>query len=136
MKVITATLEHHKELCRIARQTTYTRSFSSRIFSGPNCYELGRIRVCINKGVVLGLTCFRDRKRNPARMLYFIAVDATRQRTGAGKLLMANLCNDYTGQVELNVMKENPAYKFFQDCGFTVVGEAYDGKAWVMRSTK
>lgn len=133
-KIREATLADHKELVRIAKQSKYTSAFSNMIFSGEDCYAAGRIRVAVLGGQLVGFTCFRHRKRNPATVLYFVAVDSSKRGRGIGTELMRDLDAVSIGVVEFKVMKDNSAVRLYKRLGFADVGEALDGNAWVMRN--
>jgi ribosomal protein S18 acetylase RimI-like enzyme len=128
-----AKIAEHDAIRKIAHQTSYTKAFSNMIFSGDDCYADGRIRVAVSKGKIVGFTCFRHRKRNPATVLYFIGVDEQYRGKGIGQQLIRDLGAGTELELELNVMKDNPAFHAFCKAGFVKVGEAYEGKAWVMR---
>lgn len=129
-----ATWEDHQALKNIAKQSKHTRDFSNRIFSGPDCYEAGRIRLLEEVGLVVGLTCFRKRKRDRVLVLYFIAVDSSKRGAGIGRRLMEDLWEQASGTVELKVAKENEdAVRFYKPLGYRVVGEAYNGTGWLMQ---
>lgn len=130
-----ATKDQHKELCRIAKQSPYTKDFSNIIFSGDDCYEQGRIRVLEQGGKLLGFTCFRHRIRDRITVLYFVAVDSLIRGKGFGTILVNDLIKLADKGVEFKVMKDNPAYNLYKRLGFRVIGEAYEGKAWVMIKT-
>lgn len=132
----TARIEEHKIICAIAKQSKYTRDFSNMIFSGPDCYAAERIKVAIWKGDIIGFYCIRHRKRNPATVLYFLAVAESGRLKGTGKRLMNFLERECpSGLVELKVMKDNPAVGFYDKLGYSKVEEAFDGKGWKMQKS-
>lgn len=124
----------HKAICKIAKQSKYTKDYSNFIFSGEDCYEGGRIRIALRSKCILGFSCFRHRKRNPATVLYFLGVVTANQGEGIGNLLMSDLWEVSIGIIEFKVMKDNEqAISFYIHRGFRKIGEAYDGAAWIMR---
>jgi ribosomal protein S18 acetylase RimI-like enzyme len=134
LRVRVATMDDHKDICRIAKQSKYTSAYSNMIFSGEDCYAQGRIRVGIDADdKIVGFTCRRDRKRNPASVLYFIGVETEQRGKGIGHILMADLRKVSIGIVEFKVMKDNRAVGFYRSLGYKEVGEAFDGTAFVMR---
>ena len=133
IRVCKADRADHKLICKIARLSKYTKDFSNMIFSGEDCYNSGRIRVAYRGKQLVGFTCFRHRKRNPATVLYFIGVSTEIQGKGVGDALMEDLWEESIGIIEFKVMKDNLAVVFYGRRGFKKVGEAYEGKAWIMR---
>lgn len=133
MKVTKATAADHQEICKIAKMSKYTKDFSNMIFSSQECYDAGRIRVAKSNKKILGFTCFRHRKRDQTTVLYFIGVHSNHYSKGVGSKLLDDLWEYSTGTIEFKVMKDNLAVKFYTDRGFAVIGEAYNGKALVMR---
>lgn len=133
MVIRTAKFSEHKTICAIAKQHKFTKDFSNMIFSGEDCYEAERIRVAVNKGVIVGFTCFRKRIRDQVTVLYFIAVDKE-AGSGLGRSLMEDLERKAGGVVELKVNKKNPAVAFYQHLGYEENGDCYNGEG--LRFTK
>jgi ribosomal protein S18 acetylase RimI-like enzyme len=134
LQIRQATIVEHKQIVNIAKQSKYTSAYSNMIFSGKDCYDAGRIRIAIQSGEIVGFTCFRHRKRNgPITVLYFVGVDTDHRNQGIGAQLMKDLKQLSPDGIELNVMKDNPAVNLYQRLQFVTVGEAYDGKALVLR---
>lgn len=127
-----ATIQNHKCICKIAKQSKYTSAYSNMIFSSEECYEAKRVCVAKRKDIIIGFTCFRHRKRDNTTVLYFIGVDAQSQNSGVGQKLLRDLFERSTGILEFKVMKDNPAVSFYLKRGFKRVGHAFDGKAWIM----
>lgn len=123
----------HNAICKIARQSKYTKDFSNMIFSSEQCYQERRIRVLTIRTAIIGFYCVRNRKRDGVTVLYFVGVDEERWGHGLGRLLMLDLHKRSTGTVELKVIKENPAVRLYQRLGYEIVGEAYKGAAHVMQ---
>jgi len=137
IKIRQADVIDHKLICKIAKESKYTNAYSNFIFSGEDCYNSGRIRVAVTGKIILGFSCFRHRKRNPATVLYFLGVTNKHQGGGVGNLLMEDLWDVSIGVIEFKVMKDNEqAISFYRHRGFKKVGEAYNGTAWVMRRQK
>lgn len=131
-----ATIALHKSICQIAKQSPYTKDFSNKIFSGEDCYDAGRVRVLFVDTKLVGFSCFRFRKRGRVLVLYFIGVESDYRGKGYGEVLMDDLWAYSQGVIELKVMKDNRATNLYTRLGYTKVGEAYDGKAWVLRAQK
>lgn len=121
----------HKTLCALAKKSKYISSFSSIMFSSPEAYAKGWIRLVENgDGTVLGFTCVRHKKRAPETMLYFLMIDPELRRSGLGRMLMDDL-EDQTPHpiVTLKVMNDNPgAIAFYRELMYQEVGPCYDGK--------
>ncbi len=131
MMIRNAKHSEHAKVCAVAKQHKFTKDFSNMIFSGKECYEEGRIRVAVTNKVIVGLTCFRKRKRDGVTVLYFIAVATNTEKKGVGKSLMADLERRAGGVVELKVNKLNPAVGFYRKLGYREAGEAYNGEGLV-----
>lgn len=121
----------HKAIVHLARQEKCTRDFSNMIFSGPEMYENGWIRIARSKGAehIIGFSCVRHKVREPETSLYFIGVDRMYRRQQVGTLLMNDVV-DYSphNRIVLSCMKDNDvALEFYKRHGFTVVGDALDG---------
>jgi ribosomal protein S18 acetylase RimI-like enzyme len=135
IKIRVATKNDHKEICGIAKQSKYTNAYSNMIFSGDGCYAQGRIRVATVGNKIVGFTCFRNRKRNPATVLYFVGVDKAKQRLGVGKRLLSDLQKVSIGIIEFKVATDNHLAKgFYDQLGFEVQYATEDNKYWVMRN--
>jgi ribosomal protein S18 acetylase RimI-like enzyme len=138
-KIRQATTDDHAEIVKIAKQSKYTKDYTNMIFSGEDCYAAGRIRVLTLLKKVVGFSCIRHRTRNPATVLYFVGVDLAKRGEGYGTLLMYELegIAEKAGRerIELKVMKENRACDLYRKLGYEEVGEAYEGKAFVLSKT-
>lgn len=133
-----ATPADHDDIFKVAKTSKYTRDFSNRMmFSSDAAYEKGWIRVATlaegdRRGQIVGFTCVRH-KRNGKTMLYFVTVHPDLKGHGVGKDLLDDVMeNSPHKTMELNVMKDNEAVKFYERLGFTVVGDAMKGEAWRM----
>jgi len=135
LRIRQATVDDHKDIVKIAKQSKYTKDYSNMIFSGPDCYEQGRIRVLVQDKTTLGFSCVRKRKRDNVTVLYFIGIEETRRGNGLGSLLLADL-EERSSSIELKVMKDNQAYRLYSRRGYVVIEESYEGKAYVMRLQK
>jgi ribosomal protein S18 acetylase RimI-like enzyme len=133
LRIRAAKSTEHKEICRIAKQSQYTKDFSNMIFSGVDCYAEGKIRVAVSGKTIVGFTCFRHRQRDNVTVLYFVGVETSRRNRGVGLALMEDLRQISTGIIEFKVMKDNQAVRFYRRLGFKVIGQAYEGKAWIMQ---
>lgn len=130
-------LDDHKKICAVAKQSPYTRDFSNIIFSGPDCYEAGRVIVMTRGENVLGFVSFRPRKRDEVTVLYFVGVTKEERGKGLGQRLLDDLWQRTSQDwIELKVMKDNPAGDFYLHRGFKTIGEAYEGKAHVMKCAR
>lgn len=132
-----AGIEHHSAITKICKQSPYTKDFTNQIFSSEECYQAGRIRIAFHE-LIVGFTCFRHRvRKDPTTVLYFVGVDKLFRRQKIGSHLMWDLQKianrDHVGTIEFKVMKDNPAVSWYEKLGFSKIGEAYDGKAWVMK---
>lgn len=123
----------HAAVSKIAKESLYTKDFTNLIFSGEDCYRDGRVRVAEGKSGIVGFSCFRCRKRDGWTVLYFVGVTAPLRGLGVGATLVQDLFVLSEIGIELKVMKANPAVRLYERLGFSTVGEAYEGKAWVMR---
>jgi ribosomal protein S18 acetylase RimI-like enzyme len=133
-----ARMEEHPHLVQIARQSRYTRDFANRIFSGPDCYESGRIRVLTQEGKIRGFTCFRRRIRDGILVLYFIGVEQAGRSRGLGRLLMVDLMGQAgPAGIELKVAKANEgARRFYSSLGYVEVAEAFGGEGVALRAQR
>lgn len=135
-----ATQDDHAALVRLARTSVYTRDFSNAVmFSSPAAYERGWIRVYLSLGgEPWGMTCRRDKVREPLSELYFLVVDPAVRSTGIGELLLADLFRESPHhRVGLNVMKENEgAVRFYERHGLRKTGVSLGGKAWRMEGAR
>jgi ribosomal protein S18 acetylase RimI-like enzyme len=129
-----ATKADHATLCKIAKQSKYTSSFSSMMFSGDVAYEKGWITVAEDNGVPVGLLCIRHKVREPKTIIYFMVTDHGAQCCGAGAAMLDYLkANTPHPIIELSVMKDNAkGLRFWTNNGFVTVGEAYEGKGLQM----
>lgn len=134
-----ARMAEHQELCRIARTSKHTSSFSHRFFSAGEAYEKGWIRVAEVDGKVVGYTCVRHRKVRPLEtVLHFVTVLPEFRSRGVGEALMLDLFDQTPhGVVALNVNKQNTrAIAFYERLGFRPDGKALGGSAFRMRWQK
>jgi len=125
-----ATIEEHKAIMAVAKQSPYTRDFSNHMFSGEAAYEKGWIRVAVVGGRIVGFTCVRHKVRAPETSLYFIGVDSEFHGRNVGTALLHDLMQQCPWpRIVLNVMKENEqALRFYDRHGFKVEGESLKGK--------
>lgn len=137
-----ATLEEHKTLLQIAKQSKYTKDFSNAVmFSSPAAYEKGWIRVCeavnLDGKRVVGFTCCRVKKRVPEVVLYFVGVDRLAQRLGVGWRLLVDMMENAPPThrtLTLNVHKDNrQAIDFYTKHGFEATGTALKGEGIGLR---
>ncbi len=133
--IVTATLADHSEIVKLARQEKFTQDFSNRIFSGPEAYEKGWIRViraqcnhCPHEQII-GFSCVRHKTREPETSLYFLGVDRDHRRRQIGtKLLEEVIAGSSHPRIVLSCHKENVgALAFYQRHGFVIAGEALEG---------
>lgn len=130
-----ATIDDHKAIMEVAKQSPYTRDFSNHIFSGEAMYEKNWIKIAEYKGHrgsgIVGFYCVRHKVREPATTLYFLGVESGMRSEGIGAQLIHELKQDSPHRcIQLNVMKENDrAQNFYNRHGFLVVDEALKGKA-------
>ena len=130
-----ATIQDHDRLVKLAKQSKYTKDFSNAVmFSSPAAYDKGWIWLAENaQGEAVGLACVRHKSREPKTMLYFVVVDERERGHGiAFDLLKVVMQNAPHSRMQLNVMKDNEALKFYQKHGFQIVGEAIKGEAWAL----
>lgn len=129
-----ATLQDHKAILQVAKQSPFTKDFSNHIFSGPALYQRGWIRVLDKShsgvdGDIIGFTCVRHKVRAPETVLYFIGVDKAHHRQGVGDTLLADLIEQSPHRrIALNVMKTNEqARNFYLKHKFREDGDSLDG---------
>ena len=130
MRCRQATEEDHGELLELSRSFPHTRAFSHFMFSGPEAYAKGWIRVLVHRGRIVGFTCVRHKVRAPETSLYYIVVDSKHQNQGLGELLLDDMYleSPHTRFV-LNVEKNNAqARRFYEKHGWWEEGEALKGK--------
>ncbi len=134
----TAVVEDHNEILKVAKQSKYTKDFSNTVmFSSPEAYAKGWIRVAEEDGKVVGFTCIREKVRQPETVLYFITVDKDTKGKGVGKLLIQDIIDRTRhNTLALNVAKDNAeAKQFYDTLGFVVAGESLAGKGWALRKS-
>lgn len=127
-----ATKEDHAAIVKVAKSSKYTRDFTNTVmFSSDAAYEKGWIRVMEHEGEIVGFTCVRHKTRQPKTMLYFVAVAPEFRRNGLGWIMLEEaMAAGPHSTMELNVMKDNEALKFYERNGFRIVGEAMKGQAY------
>lgn len=125
-----AEFHHHKEIMGIAKQSKYTRDFSNHMFSNEEAYKKKWITVIHDENAkIIAFMCVRHKTRQPATSLYFIGVDEAYKGLGLGTKLIEHLKDECPHNcIQLNVMKDNSAGKFYEGLGFKVTGEALNGK--------
>lgn len=129
-KVTQATREQHKQIMAVAKLSKWTKDFGNMIFSGPEHYQKGWIKVVVSAGRVVAFSCFRVKVRSPEVKLYFIGVDRGAQLRGLGRLLMADLERLAAGRtIALDCSNENPAGEFYRRLGYTPAGPSLNGTA-------
>ena len=131
----TATVEDHDNLVKLAKTSKYTKDFSNAVmFSSPAAYAKGWIKLVENeRREVLALSCVRHKSREPKTMLYFLVVaEECRGKNIASQLLDTVMASSPHKIMQLNVMKDNEALKFYQKLGFAIVGEAMGGTAYAL----
>lgn len=131
----TALPDDHKKILQIAKQSKYTKDFGSMMFSSPEAYAKGWIRVALRGLDIVGFTCVRHKVRAPETVLYFITVDESARSQGVGwQLIEEAMASGPHKVMTLNVSKTNTrALEFYLRHGFKVVGEAIEGTAHAMR---
>ena len=126
--------DEHDEILRLAKLSKYTRDYGHIMFSSPEAYMRGWILVATIDGEIVGFTCVRHKVRAPETMLYFIGIHPDHQGKGIGWFMLEEIMENGPHDImSLNVMKDNPALKFYERHGFRIVGEAIHGKAFNMR---
>ncbi|YP_009966446.1 acetyltransferase [Pseudomonas phage vB_PaeS_PAO1_Ab19] len=126
-----ATLDEHKAILQVAKQSKYTKDFSNQVmFSSPAAYEKGWICVAELDGEIRGFYCIREKVRSPETVLYFIGVDQEAKGRGLGKQLIEHImASTRHRRLALNVNKQNEeAQAFYQRLGFQVAGESLGGQ--------
>lgn len=133
MLIMRASPEDHKDILQVAKISKYTKDFSNQVmFSSEAAYEKGWINKALidESGPIIGFTCVRHKVREPKTMLYFIGVLPEFGGMGIGRsLLDFAMASSPHKTMELNVMKDNEALKFYERLGFRTVGEAMKGEA-------
>lgn len=126
-----ATVDDHKDILLVAKQSKYTKDFSNQVmFSSPAAYEKGWIQVAEVQGKIVGFYCIREKVRSPETVLYFIGIDQEYKGFGTGKKLINHIIeNTRHSRLALNVHKNNiEAQEFYERLGFQVAGTSLGGE--------
>ena len=121
----------HKLLVKLAKSHPATKDFSNEVmFSSPEHYTKGWIRVIESHGEVVGFTCVRHKVRAAETTLYFIVISPEYRRNGIGSLLLDDLrAQTPHKRIVLKCMKDNlEALAFYSKHGFVVEADALNGK--------
>jgi len=123
-----ATIEDHKAIFTIAKQSAYTKDFGHMMFSGRAQYGLGWIRVATEDERIVGFTCVRHKVRSPVTKLYFIGTSPAVQGRGFGVALLRDLQEQTPHpKIVFNVALDNErALKFY--ARFGAVREGSDAR--------
>lgn len=111
MKIREATLDDHKECCRVMKLYRPTQHFSHMFYSSKERYDRGDILVAVIRGKIRGVACvsYRSRKyqgRERAANLQFLAVELRGE--GIGSRLVATIARKAPdNRIELKVEKSN-----------------------------
>lgn len=136
IQIETATYDlDHKELCKIAKTSPYTKDFSAIMFSSKAIYDKGWIRKAVLDGITAGYYCVRHKVRGDKEtMLYFITVAPWARAKKVGEALLDDLkAQSPRRAIHLNVAKDNTAaIAFYQKHGFIKAGESLEGHGWRM----
>jgi ribosomal protein S18 acetylase RimI-like enzyme len=122
--------EEHKDLLKIAKTSKHTSAFGSIMFSSPEAYDRGWIRVIELDGKVVGFSCRRDKIRSPETVLYFITILPEHRRSGMGWSAIQDFMSQSPHKVlTLNCAMENvEGLAFYHKHGFTVTGITLGGE--------
>lgn len=127
-----ATTADHPALLALAKASRHTKDFGHVMFSGPDAYARGWIRLAERRGQVLGFICYRVKVRSPENKIYYVAVAEGVRGGGVGRLLVEDLEGRSAGRtVALDCEKDNDrACGFYEHLGYVCTGESLGGKGW------
>lgn len=139
IRIRTATQDDHKSILAIAKESPYSRDFSSIMFSSEAAYKKGWIIVaeCEENGIV-GFVCVRHKVQKPETTLYFLHVSKQHRRKGIGRQLLRRVLHESPHRkIVIGVMKDNEeGVEFWSREGFRVVSEdRYNGAGYGMELT-
>lgn len=133
-RVCKADFSDDRHICDIARQSRYTRDFSSHMFFRndiENTYAKGEVGVAVSRGVLLGFVYCKHVKRGGEKsVIHYMGVAEPYQGKGlgVGRALLEWAKAEAakrSGVLELSCETSNEgAEKFYRACGLT---EAYRG---------
>lgn len=124
----------HKDILKVSKLTKWTKDFSNQVmFSSSAAYEKGWITVARLGQQIVGFACFREKKRTPEVVLYFVGVSTERQGQGIGWRLVEDMMERVDHRIlVLKCAKDNVgARRFYLNKGFAITAE--DEKYWTMQ---
>ena len=91
VKVRTATWEEDAVICEIARQSRFTRDFSTHRFFRTNIaasYSKGEVGVAVVRGEILGFVYVKHLVRRSESVIHYMGVSTAAQKRGIGRQLL------------------------------------------------
>lgn len=126
---------HDLEICRIARQSRYTRDFTSHRFfreSIRETYAKGEVGVALELGRVVGFVYVKHLriKSRPYSVIHYMGVDEAWRGLGIGeRLLDWALASSPHKRIQLSCEHSNqPGMKFYEAAGYVAVGGGVYGE--------
>lgn len=126
LKTTKASFSDDSAVCLIAKQSPYTRDFTSHRFFRANIesdYEKGFVGIVKLHGPILGFVYCKHLVRKPMSVIHYMGVDEDRQKCGVGRALLTwALKTSPWGRVELSCEHRNEgAMKFYEHAGLELV---------------
>jgi GNAT superfamily N-acetyltransferase len=127
LKIIKASfIKHDPAICAIAKQSKYTRDFTSHRFFRANIevdYHDGFVGVALLGKIVAGFVYAKHLKRKPMTVVHYMGVETSFRKEGVGEqLLKWALAQSPHHVVELSCEDANEgATKFYKSVGLTPI---------------
>jgi ribosomal protein S18 acetylase RimI-like enzyme len=134
LKTTKAVFSDDPEICVVARQSPYTRDFTSHRFFRANIesdYAKGFVGVCKNPSFgVVGFVYCKHLIRKPMSVIHYMGVEKEWRGNGVGRALLAwALKNSPHDRVELSCEDRNTsAMKFYEHSRLEMIGSGFYGK--------
>jgi ribosomal protein S18 acetylase RimI-like enzyme len=133
LKITRASFSDDTAICLIAKQSPFTRDFTSHRFFRANIesdYEKGFVGVAKLNGPILGFVYCKHLVRKPISVIHYMGVDEDRQSCGVGRALLAwALKVSPWERVELSCEHRNEgAMKFYERAGLRLIDSGFYGK--------
>jgi ribosomal protein S18 acetylase RimI-like enzyme len=132
-KITKASFSDDALICDIARQSSFTRDFTSHRFFRTNIeadYEKGFVGISKLAGNVRGFIYCKHLVRKPMSVVHYMGVASFYHGCGIGQALLAwALKTSPWGRVELSCEHRNEAaMKFYERSGLRMIASGFYGK--------
>lgn len=132
MKIRVATFEDDTQVCAVAKQSKYTRDFTSHRFYRDKIqqtYASGEVAVAVQGDEVIGFVYCKHLKREAHSVIHFMGVGQGSAGRGVGRALLKwAVSHNPHPRVELSCEHSNEAgTKFYTACGWAPLYEGSYG---------